>query len=66
MAPAYQHLTIEEFRDTLAREILGVADLSQAKTYQLDETALAGVAALNQQYFTNWDWIYGQSPAFTV
>ena len=66
MAPAYQQLTITEFRDTLAKEILGVSDLSQAKTYVLDDAAMAGVAALNQQYFKNWDWIYGQSPAFTV
>ena len=66
MAPAYQHLTIEAFRDTLAREILGVADLSQAKSYPLDDVALAGVAELNQRYFKNWNWIYGQSPAFTV
>jgi lipoate-protein ligase A len=66
MAPEYQQLTIEEFRDTLAREILGVTDLKQAKTYQLDDEARAGIAELNQQYFKNWDWIYGQSPAFTI
>jgi len=50
----------------LAREILGVTDLASAKTYPLDDAAQAGVAALNQKYFKNWDWIYGQSPAFEL
>ncbi|MBJ7525588.1 lipoate--protein ligase, partial [Lactobacillus sp. CRM56-2] len=66
LAPAYQHLTIEEFRDTLARELLGVADLSLAMTFQFDDTALAVVAALIHLYFSNWVWIFGQSPAFRV
>ena len=66
LASAYQNLTIEEFRDRLAREILGVSDLADAKTYPLDDTIRAGVADLNQRYFKNWDWIYGQSPAFEI
>jgi len=66
LAPEYQHLTIEEFRDNLAREILGVSDLAEAKTYSLDAAAKAGVDDLNQRYFKNWDWIYGQSPAFEL
>ncbi|MFB9770398.1 lipoate--protein ligase [Lactiplantibacillus modestisalitolerans] len=66
LAPDYQHLTIEEFRDILAREILGVSDLSQAKHYELDAVAQAGVERLNQKYFRNHDWIYGAEPDFTV
>ncbi|BDZ31666.1 lipoate--protein ligase [Lactiplantibacillus sp. WILCCON 0030] len=66
LAPEYQHLTIEGFRDRLAREILGVSDLIAAKRYPLDDAARAGVAALNAKYFKNWDWIYGESPAFEI
>jgi len=65
-APEYQHLTIEEFRDTLAKEILGVADLSQAHQYNLTATDKAGVKALADQYFNNWDWIYGNDPAYSL
>ncbi|WP_125765133.1 lipoate--protein ligase [Levilactobacillus mulengensis] len=65
-APEYQHLTIEEFRDTLAKEILGVSDLSQAHQYELTATDKAGVEALADQYFNNWDWIYGNDPAYSL
>jgi lipoate-protein ligase A len=65
-APEYQHLTIEEFRDTLAKEILGVSDLSQAHQYELMATDKAGVKALADQYFNNWDWIYGNDPAYSL
>lgn len=64
--PAYQQLTIESFRDTLAKRILGISDLSQATPYELGASARAGVQQLVTDYFKNWDWIYGKSPAFSV
>lgn len=65
-APEYQNLTITEFRDTLAREILGVTDLAQAHQYVLTDEDQAGVKALADQYFNNWDWIYGHDPAYSL
>ena len=65
-APAYQDLTIEAFRDTLAKEILGLTDLTQAKRYQLTPTDRAGIKTLADQYFNNWDWIYGSDPAYAI
>ncbi|QLL69285.1 lipoate--protein ligase [Lactobacillus sp. 3B(2020)] len=65
-SPEYQDLTIEQFRDTLAKKILGVADLSQAKAYELDAATKQAVSDLNQRLFSNWDWIYGQSPAAAI
>lgn len=65
-APEFQQLTIEEFRDTLAKEILGVTDLSQAHQYTLTAEDQAGVKALADQYFNNWDWIYGNDPAYSL
>lgn len=65
-APEFQNLTIEEFRDTLAKEILGVSDLTQAHHYELTAEDQAGVKALADQYFNNWDWIYGNDPAYSL
>ncbi|HIW71521.1 MAG TPA: lipoate--protein ligase [Candidatus Levilactobacillus faecigallinarum] len=65
-APEYQNLTIEAFRDTLAREILGLDDLAQAKRYPLTATDRAGIQQLADQYFNNWDWIYGKDPAYQL
>ncbi|GKT03687.1 lipoate--protein ligase [Furfurilactobacillus entadae] len=63
---AEQHLSIEAFRDTLAKKILGVSDLTVAHAYKLDDEAWAGIHDLEDRYFKNWDWIYGESPAFSV
>ncbi|WP_125582421.1 lipoate--protein ligase [Levilactobacillus cerevisiae] len=65
-APEYQNLTIEEFRDTLAKEILGVSDLRQAHQYELTDADQAGVKVLADKYFNNWDWIYGNDPAYSL
>jgi lipoate-protein ligase A len=64
--PEYQQLTIEQFRDQLAKEILGLNDLSQASQYVIDQTTKDGVQELLDTYYHNWDWIYGKSPAFSV
>lgn len=64
--PKYQHLTIEAFRDTLAKEILGVTDLAAARRYQLTATDRQGIQQLVDQYFNNWDWIYGSDPDYAV
>lgn len=61
-APEFQNLTIEEFRDTLAKKILGIDDLQDAQPYELDQATLQAVEQLNQTVYSNWDWVYGQSP----
>lgn len=65
-APEYQHLTIEEFRDTLAKAILHVDNLSQAKLYELTPADQAAVKELTQRVYQNWDWVYGKSPTATI
>lgn len=65
-APKYQDLTIEGFRDTLAKKILGVSDLHQASEYRLDNETKAQVAKLNKEVYSNWDWVYGQSPKAAI
>lgn len=64
--PEFQQLTIAQFRDKLAQQILGLTDLQQAAHYPLDEKTNQGVQNLLDQYYQNWDWIYGKSPAFSL
>ena len=64
--PDFQNLTIEEFRDTLAKTILNVDDLNDAKKYELDSDTKHAVEELNRSVFSNWDWIYGQSPKAAI
>ena len=64
--PDFQNLTIEEFRDTLAKTILNVDDLKDAKKYELDSDTKHAVEELNRSVFSNWDWIYGQSPKAAI
>lgn len=62
----FQQLTTEQFRDKLAQQILGLTDLNQATRYQIDENTNQGVQDLLNQYYQNWDWVYGRSPAFSL
>lgn len=64
--PEYQHLTIKEFRDALAKKILGVDDLGDAKEYELDGQTKKNVEKLNHDVYSNWDWIYGESPKAAI
>ncbi|WP_137598065.1 lipoate--protein ligase [Paucilactobacillus kaifaensis] len=64
--PEFQQLTIEEFRDKLALQILGLTDLSDADRYFINTETKQGVQNLLDQYYQNWDWIYGKSPAFSL
>lgn len=62
----YQQLTIEEFRDTLAKKILNVTSLADAKEYTLDDVTKQAVEELNRKVYSNWDWIYGKSPKAVI
>lgn len=68
LAPPFQHLTTEQFRDELIKRIFGVTDLNEitARAYQLTTSDRLAIAKLRQRYYDNWDWVYGQSPAFTI
>lgn len=65
-SPQYQQLTIEEFRDTLAKKILNVTSLQDAKEYPLDDEIKQAVEKLNRDVYSNWNWIYGQSPKAVI
>lgn len=62
----YKDLSIEEFRDVLLLEIFGVASKDEVPRYQLTEEDWKKVYEIREQRFGNWDWNYGQSPAFDI
>ena len=66
VSPEYQKLTTEEFRDLLLLEIFGVESRDQVKEFKLTEADWAKVRKIQAERFGNWDWNYGQSPAFAI
>ena len=66
VSPEYQKLTTEEFRDLLLLEIFGVESRDQVKELKLTEEDWAKVREIQAEGFGNWDWNYGQSPAFAI
>lgn len=68
LKPEYQNLTIAEFRDTILRKVYNVTDLARVadKAYHLTDEDKAQIKKLYDDYYNNWDWVYGTSPEFTV
>lgn len=62
----YQDLTIEAFRDRLLLEIFGVDSKDQVPQYVLTDADWEKVYQIRDERFGNWDWNYGQSPAFDI
>lgn len=68
LAPQYQDLTVPEFRDTLLKELFHVDDLAKIadKEVQIADSEQAAIDKIFNDYYANWDWVYGNSPEFTV
>lgn len=68
LKPEYQNLTIAEFRDAILRKVYGVDDLAKVadKAYHLTDDDKKQIQKLYDNYYNNWDWVYGTSPEFTV
>lgn len=68
LKPEYQKLTTEEFRDRLIMELFHTDNLNSIanKEYKLTEADKTAIQKLNDDYYYNWDWVYGKSPDFTV
>ncbi len=65
LAPEYQHLSTAEFRDEILRQLARQSG-EEATEYVLTPEDLRQVEAIRQEYFLNWDWNFGRSPAFSV
>uniref|UniRef100_UPI00403F6379 lipoate--protein ligase n=1 Tax=Lentilactobacillus hilgardii TaxID=1588 RepID=UPI00403F6379 len=68
LAPEYQNLTTPEFRDRLLKELFHVEDLNQIKDkeYHLTDEDKKGIDKIFDDVYNNWNWVYGNSPEFTV
>jgi lipoate-protein ligase A len=59
-----QDLTVEEFKEILARELLHLEPGSG--TCELAPSDLQAVEALRENKYATWAWNYGHSPAFNL
>lgn len=68
LKPEYQNLDTAGFRDELIKRIYHVDDLSQAQIneYQLTAKDQQAIHQIETDRYRDWDWVFGQSPAFTV
>lgn len=61
-----QGMTTEEFREDILLKIFGVASVDQVKTYELTDEDWEKINKISDEYYRNWDWNYGKSPAFNL
>jgi lipoate-protein ligase A len=68
LKPEFQSLSTEQFRDRLIMELFKTNDIDNIvdKEYQLTDEDQAAIQKLCDDYYYNWDWVYGKSPDFTV
>lgn len=68
LAPEYQDLSVPEFRDILLKKLFHVDDLAQIKEqeYVVTNEEQAKIDQIYEEYYNNWDWVYGKSPEFSV
>lgn len=66
LAKDYQAMTTEEFRDAILLKMFGVDHFGEVKTYDLTDEDWARIMEISKQYYQNWDWNYGKSPAFEL
>lgn len=64
----YQDIDVPTFRDILLKELFNVDDLADIKDreVQVTDDDQKEIDKLYEQYYNNWDWVYGKSPEFTV
>lgn len=68
LSPEYKNITTEGFRDLLIKNVLGLTDSGQINQYEykLTNEDERQITKLEEKYYSNWDWVYGESPEFTV
>lgn len=68
LADNYRDLTVPEFRDILLKKLFHVDDLAEIKDqeYVVTPDEQTKIDAIYEQFYNNWDWVYGKSPTFSV
>ncbi|MGK8840273.1 lipoate--protein ligase [Staphylococcus aureus] len=64
MDEKYRDITIEEFKDLMVTQILGIDDIKEAKRYELSDADWEAIQELARKKYKNWDWNYGKSPKY--
>ncbi|AVK60939.1 lipoate--protein ligase [Lactobacillus sp. CBA3605] len=68
LAPEYQNISVPEFRDKLLTELFKVDSLAEIadKEYKVSPEQQKAIDKIYEDYYANWDWVYGKSPEFSV
>ena len=68
LKPEFQKLDTAGFRDELIKRIYHVDDLSQTQIneYQLTAKDQQAIHQIETDRYRDWNWVFGQSPVFTV
>lgn len=61
-----QEMTTVEFSQEILLKIFGVDSVDKIETYELTEEDWQKVKEISKNYYANWDWNYGKSPAFDI
>ncbi|AKP66579.1 lipoate--protein ligase [Companilactobacillus ginsenosidimutans] len=64
----YQNLSTEEFRDRLLLELFHANSVDEIKDkeYIVSPEQQKEIDKIKEDYYYNWDWVYGKSPEFTA
>lgn len=64
----YQDIDVPTFRDELIKGLYHVDSLDEIKEkqYVVTPTDQQEIDRIYEQYYNNWDWVYGKSPEFTI
>ena len=65
LAPEYQNVTVDEFKNLITCKILGINSIDEAKRYVLTEEDWKAIDELTASKYKNWEWNYGQSPQYS-
>lgn len=68
LKPEFQKLNTFEFRDELIKRIYHVDDLADAQQneYHLTADDQAAIQKIEKERYRDWNWVFGESPTFTV
>ena len=68
LAKEYQDIDVPTFRDDLIKGLFHVDSLDEIKDkeYVVTPEDQAEIDKIYEEYYNNWDWVYGKSPEFTL
>lgn len=61
-----QTMTTEEFRQAILLKIFDAESIDEIEMYRLTDEDHQKISKISDDYYRNWDWNYGKSPAFNI